>query len=121
MVSALNIWCITVCIYRCYVEATTKSKPTKIARFKEYMDIASRLGPIDEEVSFSEDEEHDEKLEGEAASAIAVTFVGEGKSDALEEDSDDAPLVSFVIRKRKVRADDSNDLTPTLLLPISHQ
>lgn len=34
-------------IHRHYAEAASKPKPSKIIEFKEYMTIASHLGPID--------------------------------------------------------------------------
>lgn len=81
------------------------------------MAIASRLGPIDKDVSSSEDKKQDEKLEGKATSTIVVPFVEEGVRDALEEDSNDAPIVHFTIQKRKVRAYDSDDPDPIHVLP----
>lgn len=46
------------------------------------------------------------------ASTVAVPFVGKSESNASKEEFDDAPLLRFATRKRKVRADDSNDLAP---------
>lgn len=67
---------------------------------------------IDEDASSSEDEEQDEEPEAESASTVMVLFGGEGESDMLEEDFDDAPLVHFATQNWKVRADDSNNPTP---------
>lgn len=44
-------------IHRHCAEAVAKSKTLEIVEFKEYMAIASRFRPIDEEVSSSEVEE----------------------------------------------------------------
>lgn len=56
--------------------AAAKPKPSKIAGFKEYVAIASHLGPINEDVSSSKYEAQDEELEGKTATTVAIPFVG---------------------------------------------
>lgn len=58
--------------------------------FKKYLENLPYLRPP-EEISSSEGEEHEEGLNDEATVTMAQ-LVGKGESDALEEDSNEAPL-----------------------------
>lgn len=49
-----------VYIRGCFAKAATKSKTSKIAWFKEYLENLPNLRPLEEKVSSSEDKEQDE-------------------------------------------------------------